>query len=516
MSNRTLRVRLGAFVLLAFILLGVLIVIFGSLPGLFRPSNTYYVRFADAPGLTAGSPVRRSGVRIGEVRDIILDEERGIVRVKIAINAPYRIRASEQPTLVTGVLGSDASIDLIPRPVEDEAPVDREPLDPGAELVGVRAATVNTLLQGARDVVPTTQQTLNDIRKSMQRLEKLAARVEKSVPLADETMRAWRDLATDSRKLVPQLEKSNAEIAQFARAGREAIPEIQKAAESIRLFTQEGTKAIPEIRVAVKEVGEFARAGREVLPEIQKATEEFRALATDARRNIPKLMTVIEDIGDTARKAGRLAEDADVLLQGNRERINRSMENLDKTLARTVELLKDENLRNVERILNNGSDASRSAADILEQGRTTVRQLNGTLKLMDETLRDVQRATKPFGDRSGAILTNTEKATVTFNQTMLDIQQFMKALDRSNGSFRKFITDASLYNNLDAAAAMIPKMIPRLERILKDFEIFADKLARHPESIGVRGAISPGSGLKNPPTPPISSQPPVIFTPHKN
>jgi phospholipid/cholesterol/gamma-HCH transport system substrate-binding protein len=49
--------------------------------------------------------------------------------------------------------------------------------------------------------------------------------------------------------------------------------------------------------------------------------------------------------------------------------------------------------------------------------------------------------------------------------------------------------------------------MPRLDRILKDFETFADKLARHPELLGVRGAVKPSAGLKEPPPP---YQPPVL------
>ena len=43
--------------------------------------------------------------------------------------------------------------------------------------------------------------------------------------------------------------------------------------------------------------------------------------------------------------------------------------------------------------------------------------------------------------------------------------------------------------------------MPRLDRILKDFETFADKLAHHPEAIGLGGVVRPGSGLKDPPAP---------------
>jgi phospholipid/cholesterol/gamma-HCH transport system substrate-binding protein len=48
---------------------------------------------------------------------------------------------------------------------------------------------------------------------------------------------------------------------------------------------------------------------------------------------------------------------------------------------------------------------------------------------------------------------------------------------------------------------MLLRGMPRLERILKDLETFSDKLARHPELLGVRGAVRPSEGLKEPPRP---------------
>jgi hypothetical protein len=72
------------------------------------------------------------------------------------------------------------------------------------------------------------------------------------------------------------------------------------------------------------------------------------------------------------------------------------------------------------------------------------------------------------------------------------------------GTIQKFFTDPSLYNNLNLAACQITTIMPRLDRILRDVETFADKIARHPESLGVGGAVRPSAGLKEaPPTNPV-------------
>ena len=51
MNDRSMRWAIGLFVLAALVLMGVLIVMFGSLPTYFKRSNHYTIRFVDAPGV---------------------------------------------------------------------------------------------------------------------------------------------------------------------------------------------------------------------------------------------------------------------------------------------------------------------------------------------------------------------------------------------------------------------------------------------------------------------------------
>ena len=108
---------------------------------------------------------------------------------------------------------------------------------------------------------------------------------------------------------------------------------------------------------------------------------------------------------------------------------------------------------------------------------------------------------KPLGERGPNLLRNLDETFDKANKIFGDVRELTRVFGESDGTLRRFINDPALYNNLDQAACMIAKMMPRLDRILKDFETFADKLARHPESIGLGGVVKPGSGLKDPPAP---------------
>src|SRR5260370_19947951 len=116
MNEQAIRFRLGIFVLGSLILLGVLIILFGGFPGFFKAAEVYTITFDIAPGVSPGTPVRRSGVRIGEVKKITLDDETGMVDVEISVHSEFSLRKQDLPTLVQGLIGGDSSIDFVAQP----------------------------------------------------------------------------------------------------------------------------------------------------------------------------------------------------------------------------------------------------------------------------------------------------------------------------------------------------------------------------------------------------------------
>ena len=61
------------------------------------------------PGIEVGTPIRKSGVRIGQVSAVELDPDSGQVRVRIAVNRKYLPRRSEEAHITRGLLSGDTA-----------------------------------------------------------------------------------------------------------------------------------------------------------------------------------------------------------------------------------------------------------------------------------------------------------------------------------------------------------------------------------------------------------------------
>jgi ABC-type transporter Mla subunit MlaD len=496
MSERGLRLRLGLFVLLALVLLGTMIFLFGSLPTMFQRANLYTVRFTDAPGVASGTPVRRSGVRIGTVRNVTLDDERGIVRVEVAVDPRFTLRHNEQATLVTGLLGTDASIDFMPQAAEEGQPADRTPIEPGAEIVGVRQASVGTLLSRASEVVPSTQETLDEMRKSLQRFERMA-------PLTEDTLREYRDLARAARETIPDLRRTNNEMLELARTARQAMPEFRRTIEDAGTFARSWTRVGDRIDLFMQtNEDRLSKAIEDAGKAVVNANEAFsraaKLLNDDNRKAVDEILR------NTRNASGRMTDtiaSLDDFLKDSRKSVNRFNDTLIDVQKVTKPLGdRGENMaRNLDALLGSTQKIAAPLADRSES----------ITKNLDAVLAELQKVLAPFADRGDRVARDIEQSASNLNRTLADLNALMRAIDQSDGTFRRILTDPSLYIHIDEVICGLSRLTPRLERVVKDFEIFADKLARRPETLGIGGVVRPSSGLKDPPTYPK----PVVIPP---
>lgn len=446
MSERQQRIRLGLFVLITLALLGGLVLFFGGAPKFFQRSNEYVILFSDAPGLAPGTPVRKSGVKIGEVRSIELDDRTGQVQVVVRLDPKFTPRTSDEPTVTRGLLVGDTAIDFIPK---TDKPIVGDAISPGSIIEGVSPFNAKLLIDQATSTVPEAQRTMEQVRRSLETIEKM----------------------------------------------------------------------MPQIQTTLKEVGDLAKAGREFLPEIRRANDNLKDLF-GSNDLIPELKKTNDEIRYFLKTTSFWVEEAGVMLKKNEPRIAKALDAFTNTTEKIGELFTPENQKMYMEILNNINNASArldklamGAEDLMKDGRATMKTFSSAMAQAEQAIMEVRQMTRPLSERMPKILENIDNGSDQFTKTMQDAREIVKAIGRSEGSFQRFIADPALYNNLNETTIMLNKLMPRLDRILKDVEVFADKIARHPEALGIGGAIRPSAGLKEAPSPSPSTPAYKLRTP---
>jgi phospholipid/cholesterol/gamma-HCH transport system substrate-binding protein len=262
---------------------------------------------------------------------------------------------------------------------------------------------------------------------------------------------------------------------------------------------------VPDTQLLLKDIRDSLKRLDKVVPVAEETLKEYQKLAKETREQIPELTKTNDEIRTTARSWGKLGERMDLLVQTNQDKVLKTVDNTNEVLNRISAVISDENQRNLTATLKNFKTSSETFPAIVKDTDDAIRNFNNTAKEVNDLLISLQELTRPFAQRSVSIAKNLDESTDKLNKMAADIAELVKAFNQGDGTLRRFLNDPSLYNRLDQAACQINKMLPRVDRILQDAEVFADKIARHPDLIGVGGAIRPSAGLKESPTNPSGS-----------
>ena len=103
MNERLLKFQVGVIVLAALAASLILIILLGAWPNLFESYYTVYAEFPEAPGVARDAPVLKSGIKIGRVHKVQL-QENGDVLLTLEIDTEFRVRKSEICRISTGSL----------------------------------------------------------------------------------------------------------------------------------------------------------------------------------------------------------------------------------------------------------------------------------------------------------------------------------------------------------------------------------------------------------------------------
>ena len=248
---------------------------------------------------------------------------------------------------------------------------------------------------------------------------------------------------------------------------------------------------------------EFVRSSDAKMPEtLVKADETVDGIvAEDPARAIASLQqglsqtmkSVNEASGDMRSVLGRV----DRLLAVNEDRITKVIGQTDETLQ-----VVRRTLDNANGILGDPQVQSQLKATVqqmpgvIEDARKTLGQFRQTVATANDTLGDLKEFTRPLGQHGDALVNRIEGSTEKLNLVMDQMLRFMQDLNNPQGSLGQLVHDPEFYQHLNHAARNIDELTRQLKPILDDARVFSDKIARHPESLGVRGALQRNQGTK--------------------
>lgn len=540
MSERGLRLRLGIFVVISIALLIGLVVLFVNWPQamvLADPKGqTYTIRFAEAPGVEAGTPIRLSGIKVGKVEKVTLDDRTGSVTVTVRIDPGTTIRVHHVPTINRAIPSGDTSIDLRPNPREKK----RDGVDPKKIITGRGPTSVQQLVDDGSEAVDRISNDLTRLRRSLEDLQPtvktttkeigdLAKEIRLAVPDAKATLEEINGLAKDVRKAIPQVESTVKEIGELSKEARTSLPAITATAKEIGELSKEIRQTVPSIQETVKETGELIKDVRKSVPAVESTVKEVGELAKAVRESVPDLMEtnklaqkLIKDVNETVpvakevlseiklgvRNWSSVGERLDVFISTNEEMFMEIVENVTDVTASMKEIFGEDNQKAVGEILQNLTPASklfpeiaRNTNSFIREARMTLRRTEKSLDELDGTMKNARALLDPESEASKALIKNLLTSSQKLDAILTDAQTLMKVAASKDGTIRRFLTDPAIYNHLDDAAMGLTRLMPRIDRVIKDFGVFADKVARHPETIGLGGLVRPDPGLKDAPTP---------------
>lgn len=441
MAERRVGFRLGVFVAGSFIALTGLAILFGGTPQLFTNRTRYTLLFPEAPGIAPGTPVRKSGVRIGDVTALDLDEASGQVRVTIQVDKKFLPRQGEEPAISRGILSGDSSIDFVPK-VKPDPTLVTVAYPPDTDIPGIAPLNTRQLLNQASGALPNAQATLDQILSSFRRMEQVA----------------------------PKMEAALEQFQLLARSGREALPELRMTNVKIQeLLGADQPNEPATLKALIQEM-------RELIKVVRPVADDLRSVISDNKTDLNQAIKSIRSISDRVN---------DLLNDDNRKTFSSTLKNIESGSSDLAKLI-------------------RLAGNVTERAEVTMKLLNERLVQAERLFENIDKATQPIAANAGEIMKNLNAASLQLATTLVEIRDLAKQFTRAEGTVGQLLNDPALYQNLNEAAASLTRTLIRAERVAKDLEVFADKVARRPETIGIGGALRPSSGLKGSPNAPSS------------
>jgi phospholipid/cholesterol/gamma-HCH transport system substrate-binding protein len=468
-DERVVQFRIGVMVLSTLIITVIMMLFFGQgqeflrIVGINR-TYTIYIDFPEAPGVAPKTPIRKSGIRIGQVTKVELKDEGG-VRVTAEIDNGRNIFTDETPRLTRSLLTNDAVIEFSR---DTSRPTGQPAGQPSSAAPADRAAAAGGPVSPIAEV-PAAPHEIPVILTAFQMSGAPPAPSAPDAPPAPSKPQAPRE------KIPPGTEIPNGQV----------VPDVMKAVDR---FSQLDFKAaIDALTKAGNSIDNFIDESRPTMASLKGMADGVSAFVED-----PVTKKPVTGLSETLRN-----------MNNTFTNMNGAINKFTQDLYKTDE----QGVNTVEHIRQAAQGMDKFTHDLNEkdqEGANTVDHISQAAKGMQKFTQDLYRK-----DEKGLnVVDHLSEASRNLADLTQELAAFSHAMNDDSGSLGQLVHKRDLYDRLNTAAGNMQDLTVQLQPILHDARVFSDKIAQHPEILGVRGAIKPSLGGKGPLSlPPLGGSP---------
>jgi phospholipid/cholesterol/gamma-HCH transport system substrate-binding protein len=259
MNEQRMQFAIGVVALVSLIALATIVLWFGDYGRMFQAQREYYVVMDNALGAEPGMPVRRAGIRIGQVRKVEYDDALSKVGLTIVLEGDNMLRVGDEPALKSeGILG-DTYLDVAVNPRMQGKP-NRPPIPSGSTLEGRPLLDFSQAVTKATDLAPAANQALQELQKASNQWAGVGERANR---ILDQNERRINIILQDATDSIDRLNTTlgginNVLDPQTQQNLRETVANVRKTSEDLGPLVESSRKAIEQITSTTQKLDDVA------------------------------------------------------------------------------------------------------------------------------------------------------------------------------------------------------------------------------------------------------------------
>ncbi|MGD9127499.1 MAG: hypothetical protein PVH19_08990, partial [Planctomycetia bacterium] len=233
MDDWRIKFRVGFTVFVIGFIAAILILLLGDTPAFFQKKWPVEIHLEDAPSVAKGTPIRKSGVLIGQVTEVTLLPEGGVV-LKAEIDDGVKINANEVCQVQSSLFG-DTNL-RIARPAGQK--LSQKWLEPGGEIQGQTAPdpfmAVSETSEQLHQLISHIDKMLNSNRSEIDQIitqtSNILTSVEKTTQLTDKVLNSQQ---INNDKFPEDLAREISMLPGMFANAREAVAKLGEAMDKM-------------------------------------------------------------------------------------------------------------------------------------------------------------------------------------------------------------------------------------------------------------------------------------------